>query len=515
MFLNRNADHPSSRRRYPMNIHQKYLQVVSQLGQSKITPSPYDTAWTARLGEMDSPLSLQALQWISENQLADGTWGAAAPYYYHDRMICTLAAITTLAKHGRRNRDRKQIERGQSALESLTQFATKGLTADPAGVTIGFEMLMPTLLAEAESLGLISRQGEQRLLSRLSRQRAQKIASLPGRLINRHVTVAFSAEMAGADGLGLLDVEHLQEDNGCVAYSPAATVYFLLHVRHDDRALHWLHSVARDGALPYIAPIDTFEYAWALWNFSLANLVDSQAAVYYNQYLDILEQYWMPGQGIGSVAGFSLRDGDTSSLAFNTLVRYGRQADLSGILYYEGPEHFRCFPIESSPSISTNVHILGALRQAGFEAKHPTVQKVLSFLSRVQTRGMSGDFWFDKWHASPYYTTAHAIIECAGYDNERVLTAVEWILNTQNPDGSWGFYMPTAEETAYCLQALSLWKQHAQNIPAEILKKGARWLERHSDHPYPWLWIGKGLYCPELVVESAILSALALVEQTV
>jgi hypothetical protein len=33
------------------------------------------------------------------------------------------------------------------------------------------------------------------------------------------------------------------------------------------------------------------------------------------------------------------------------------------------------------------------------------------------------------------------------------------------------------------------------------------------DEPYPWLWIGKSLYCPELVVESAILSALMLVEQ--
>jgi hypothetical protein len=50
-------------------------------------------------------------------------------------------------------------------------------------------------------------------------------------------------------------------------------------------------------------------------------------------------------------------------------------------------------------------------------------------------------------------------------------------------------------------------------VPNDVLKQGALWLADHALPPYPPLWIGKCLYCPELVVQSAILSALALVGQ--
>lgn len=499
-----------------MDVRQNFIEILKEAGLSKITRSSYDTAWIARLGEIDRPLSLQALNWISENQLSDGSWGASAPYYYHDRIICTLAAITALATRGRRTQDRRQIERGQQALELLGQGATRGLVADPGGATVGFEMLMPTLLAEAEALQLISRQGEQRMLGRLSRQRAAKIASLPGRLINRHVSVAFSTEMAGTEGLNLLDVENIQEANGCVAFSPAATAYFLLNVRQDPNALAWLNKIVVNGAVPYTTPIDVFEYGWVLWNLSLAGILDEELIRLCQPHLNALESLWIQGKGIAAVGGLSLQDGDTTAMAYDTLLRLGRRGDLSGVLYYEQGDHFRCFALESNPSLSTNVHVLGALRQAGYGAQHPTIQKILSFLAHVQTKSQNGAFWFDKWHASPYYTTSHAVIECAEYANELVRPAVDWIIKTQNADGSWGFYMPTAEETAYCLQALSIWKrQENSNVPAEILKRGADWLVRHKDLPYPMLWIGKCLYCPELVVSSAILCALALVEQTV
>jgi len=121
-------------------------------------------------------------------------------------------------------------------------------------------------------------------------------------------------------------------------------------------------------------------------------------------------------------------------------------------------------------------------------------------------------FWFDKWHASPFYPTAHAVIHCAGLDDGLVDDAVYWILSTQNSDGSWGYYMPTAEETAYCLQALIIWRRHGHLVPYAVIKQAATWLADHWEGPYPPLWIGKALYCPTLVVRSAILSALILAE---
>jgi halimadienyl-diphosphate synthase len=105
------------------------------------------------------------------------------------------------------------------------------------------------------------------------------------------------------------------------------------------------------------------------------------------------------------------------------------------------------------------------------------------------------------------------VIASAGYDDDLVDSAVHWILETQNADGSWGFYTPTAEETAYCLQALVIWGRHGGHVPTSVLQRGAAWLADRTDPPYPPLWIGKSLYTPVLVVRSAILSALVLVEQ--
>jgi len=93
------------------------IELLKQLGPGKMSATAYDTAWVARLGGIDADLSNRALEWLNENQLPDGSWGAPAPYYYHDRVISTLAAMIALTHRGRRARDRQQIDKGLLALE--------------------------------------------------------------------------------------------------------------------------------------------------------------------------------------------------------------------------------------------------------------------------------------------------------------------------------------------------------------------------------------------------------------
>ncbi|MBN1284445.1 MAG: cyclase [Anaerolineae bacterium] len=490
-----------------MDHYQSFRHLLqNEIGQNIITSSAYDTAWVARLGEVDEDLASGALEWLRDNQLPDGGWGACQPTYYHDRLICTLSAMTALARYGRAE-DRSRWQRAQLALE----IASKGLLADPAGATVGFEMIVPTLMAEADALGVI-KLPQNGFLDQLSRYRAAKLAALPEGMINRRVTVAFSAEMVGLDGLHLLDADNLQEANGSVACNPAATAFFARHVRpQDPAALAYLRRFTVDGSVPYVAPIDVFEFAWPLWNLALTGLADDgEWSDLSRPYLDFLGEHWAPNRGIASVADFSVIDGDATSVTYEVLSSYGRAVDLGGVLAHENGDHFRCYALEANPSISTNVHALGALRQAGLDIAHPSVQKILGFLRRSQTLQL---FWADKWHASPYYPTAHAIIACAGYADELIEEALYWTLETQNADGSWGYYLPTAEETAYCLQALVVARRHGHAAPDRALIRGAAWLAEHAEPPYPPLWIGKCLYYPSLVVRSAILSALILAEQ--
>jgi hypothetical protein len=141
----------------------------------------------------------------------------------------------------------------------------------------------------------------------------------------------------------------------------------------------------------------------------------------------------------------------------------------------------------------------------GLPIDHPAVQKIGKFL---HNRRNSSSIWIDKWHSSPYYATSLAVIVCTGYMNELVEEAVEWMTATQNADGSWGYFLPTAEETAYCLKALLKWHQQGSNVPRDVLTRGTAWLAQHITPPYTPLWLSKSLYCPTLVVRSAILSAL-------
>ncbi len=481
-------------------------KLIDEIGPGYMASTAYDTAWVARIGQIDPSLSNRALTWLTRNQLPDGSWGASAPMYYHDRVICTLAAMIALTYRGHREADKEQVTNGRLALERIVSGATGGLSADPNGATVGFEMIAPTLVEEAEKLGLIKHQGN-RILGRISKLRAKKLQYLQNNMISRNVTMAFSAEMAGMDGKHMLDLENLQESNGSVGVSPSATAYFATYIKPGDEAsLRYLHGVIKpDGGLPNVAPFDIFEIAWALWNLSF--IPDLKKNGKLKPYLDFLSNAWQPTRGVGFAAGYSVKDSDDTGLVYDTLMRFGIEKDLASVLSYEEKTHFRCFDLEANPSISANIHVLGALAQAGLDLRNSSFLKVVRYLQK--TKG-SNPFWIDKWHSSAYYATAHAIIASAGLANPLVEASVAWILSSQNADGSWGTYLKSAEETAYALQALWVWDEKVARVPKSAFKKGAHWLAENMDQPYPPLWIGKCLYSPHLVIRSAVISALAL-----
>ncbi|MFN8528663.1 MAG: prenyltransferase/squalene oxidase repeat-containing protein [Anaerolineae bacterium] len=485
-----------------MEYRKEILRLLDDIGTSEVLNSAYDTAWVARLAPRGEAVGRHALEWLRKNQLADGTWGAELPRYYHDRLVCTLAAAIALVVNDD-PQDADRIQRAKFALETVIEDLRGEMTIE----TVGFELFVPTLFHEAERLGIVQKK-DYTEMPMLKAVRERKLSRLPGGVVNRHVTLAFSAEMAGTDEIGLLDVARLQEANGSVGNSPAATAYYLLHVRPDDQAaLNYLYRVARpDGGVPFLTPFDIFEPLWVLWNVALLCDMDDELIAACQRHLDHIEKNWTPGKGIGHAEGYMLKDGDDTGVAYDILRRFGRSLDLETVLTFEEREYFRCYALEANPSICTNIHILQALRNAGVPSNDPSVQKIKTFLH-------STAFWFDKWHVSPYYATSHAVIAAAGYLDGLVEDAVNWMIDTQNEDGSWGYFMPTAEETAYALQALVVWHRNGHEVPPEILARGAAWLESRVDAPNPPLYIGKCLYLPVLIVRATILSALALVTE--
>jgi halimadienyl-diphosphate synthase len=491
------------------SLRPRIQELLQKIGPGKMSNVAYDTAWVARLGEIDPELSSRALAWLDGHQLNDGSWGARQVSYYHDRLVSTLAAMIALTHRGRHAQDRAQIERGLLALETMIDNASPELRSDRDLMTVGFEMIAPTLVAEAERLGIITQQGD-KILERVGQKRFQKLSHIRGKMINRHVTIAHSAEMAGIDGQDMLDVDNLQAANGSIGCSPSATSYFALQVKKGDiRALQYLRGICgEDGGVPNVAPIDVFEVAWTLWNLRMIpDYAGMKGQV--QKHLDFLSRTWDDRSGAGFSSQFMVNDSDDSSIVFDTLSRNGITKEIDNLLSYEEKDWFRCFDMENDPSISANIHVLGALWQAGYQRDHPSAGKILQFLQ--ETRSGDGN-WKDKWHISPYYVTAHAIMACAGYASDIARDAVDWLIKTQKGAGSWGVFGPTAEETAYALQALWVWDQKVQHIPKECFRNGKRWLEDNQENEYHPLWIGKCLYSPKLVIDSVIMSALSLVK---
>jgi halimadienyl-diphosphate synthase len=486
-------------RRHSLDLEGEIHTLLGRLGESRVEPVAYDTAWIARLGDIDNKLSAEALEWLRAHQLPDGGWGASMPLYHHDRVISTLSAIIALTLHGAAE-DRPRI----AVALPVLQHSLASLDQDVAGRTIAFEMLLPSLVAEATSLGL-KVEDPDGVVHSMSRLRDAKLARTPKGLISRHTTMGFSAEMVGPDGLHLLDVDNLQQWDGSVSVNPAATAFFATYVRPDSTTIQYLRQVVRNGGAPAITNIDIFEFAWALWNLTRGQKSDPLIESYRDSLLDQLALAWHPEQGIAHNSTAAVPDGDDTGLVYELFAQFGRTPDPAALWHYEEETHFRCFDLESHPSVIANIHILGALRQSHHSTDHPAVQKITAFL---QSEKDARHFWADKWHISPYYPTCRAIIVCSGYVDQLVDEAIDWLMQTQNPDGSWGYFSPTSEETAYALQALMVRQQQGYDVPNEMLRRAVGWLAEHVAPPYPPLWIGKSLYCPTLVVQSAIISVL-------
>ena len=472
---------------------------VNEIGLGKnglMRPTAYDTAWLARIPAEHNcsvPAFPRALAWLKQNQLPDGSWGAEIEYV-HDRVISTLTAILALAEWDEDGRDKRAIEKG------IRYVWQKAGQLDHEHETIGFEVILPTLLKKCQALGLALPTAA---LERYDKMRDEKMVKIPPDMrYSRNTTLSFSLEFMG-DDLDMEEARFIQENNGSVAVSPSATAYLLTKWPDNTAARGYISDVAGayGGVAPQVFPFDVFETAWSLWNLFLA---DSESCGRWDtRHVGDLKSLWDKGKGAGFSSDYSIADADVSSMVFRVLRLDGLDPDPSPLYQFELEDYFICYPFERNPSTSANIHALDALK----EADEYRTDKVLRWLRGSQ---VDGCYWLDKWHASPYYPTAHAVIALIGVDHDLARSAVQWILDTKRPDGSWGYYdRPTAEETAYCLQALSMYDRHVEPVDREVLARGREGLLAYKGDMSA-LWIGKCLYTPVRVVESAIYSALVM-----
>ncbi len=479
-----------------------------------IAGTAYDTAWLAGVPADQRGRSSRfptALQWLVENQEPDGSWGGSLRYQ-HDRILCTLAALEPLATFGRRATDRSSIAAGTRYLWQHGHL----LSGEPVEL-VGFELLLPALVQRAQKAGIPVPPH----LDIYGRQRIEKLRLIPpSALYSPRTTVVHSLEFLGdqADPVGL---RAAQGANGAIGNSPAATAFYLAR-SNDARAQAYLQEclLQTGGAMaPVLHPCETFELLWAAYHLFLAGVPAS--LLLSTEERSGLRCALLAG-GVSLSPTFPIPDADDTAVALLLLHDLGERVDpsvLRGFVTKEG--YFASFPHERHSSVGVNLHVLHALlRVPGYPDLERTVDLLLDYLVDQQVGGI---YWYDKWHISPYYATSHALAVLnelpprqAARMEPILERAREWLRQTQNEDGSWGFYgVSTAEETAYGVLALAavnpagLQEQDRQRCAAAVryLRASLARSEQGGPGSFPPMWIDKCLYTPVLVVQAVIQAA--------
>lgn len=479
------------------NLEKEINALLGNLGRGKIHGAAYDTAWVARLARRYPGCGFEAsVEWLRRNQYEDGTWGASL-LHYHDRFASTLAAIVALREADDPYRDERLIKRGENALWKLV-----GKLGRDDSDTVGFPIVSASLAQDAAELGLQVPRPPIRYAAAY-RRKVQSMLAQPKRDWR---TSALSFSLEGLwRAIGESDV--ILETNNSVASSPAATAAYLFH-HADNGALEYLQSIQeRDGSIPGLAPIDIFEIVWSLNHlFSLDIVSPDHPAI--RQNLDYLWEHWSPVTGSHYSTYFRVPDLDITSASFILLRWGGYPVEGDVFEYFEMEDHFCTYLEESNPSPAAHLRLLLALQSC---PEHPKQSAwVVKALNAIHRFDENGSYWWDKWHASPYYVSNLAIRTLYQLDPELAKSRLNWIIKTQNDDGGWGYLdHSTTEETAYCIEALLIWHHHIEPVDSAILESAINFLRFYSHRQeYTPLWISKGLYTPHNIVKSVILSTL-------
>jgi halimadienyl-diphosphate synthase len=490
------------------------------LGQPDSRPgiegTAYDTAWLASVPEDAERRASRfptSLHWLVQHQNADGSWGGDLPYH-HDRVLSTLAALPPLKAFGRRAADAAAVQAGT---RYLWQYGR--LVASEPMELVGFELLLPALIERVRACGI----AVPPQLDGYARQREEKLRLVPSSAIYApDTTLVHSLEFLG-DAVDQRRLPDTQGANGAIGNSPAATAYFYSRVPDPAAERYLQASLSRTGGAmaPVLYPCETFELLWAAYHLYLAGVPASKLLRSEERTLLLAG---LRSNGVSLSPSFPIPDADDTAVALLLLHDLGEAVDAAALQPFEHASgHFVSFPIERHASVGVNVHVLHALlRVPGYPDQAATVERLTRYLAEQH----GGLYWLDKWHISPYYATAHALLVLAELpDAPRaamrplVRTSLQWLRETQNTDGSWGFYgRPTAEETAYALLALASTRpEDADPRDCQRTERAAHYLRvALSDGEaaaFPPQWIDKCLYTPTLVVRAVINAALVATQR--
>nr|UPQ49783.1 sandaracopimaradiene synthase [Phaeoceros carolinianus] len=360
------------------------------LGDGNISVSAYDTAWVAMVPALDGsgqPQFPKCLDWVLRHQFEEeGSWGHPDRFCTYDRVVSTLACVVALATWGV----------GAANVTQGCAFITRSiqrLAEEPKPhMPIGFEIVFPALMEDAQKLGL-RLPYQSPICHKFLAERQRKLAKIPvDRLHTRASTLLFSLE-------GLRDVVvdwdrmlHLQCSDGSFLCSPASTACVLMHTG-DPKCLHYLNSVLHqfgDAAVPDIYPVDMYERMWAVDRLQRLGIGARHFREEITACLDYVYKHWKPADGVAWARGANVVDVDDTAMGFRVLRLNGYNVSADVFLPFKRGTEFVVWPGEAGQLAVTGMFNLYRASQVVFPG-----EAVLE-----QAGAFAGAFLEEKWRTN-------------------------------------------------------------------------------------------------------------------
>ncbi len=481
--------------------------ILDRIGTGHVSPAAYDTGFVARISDDEgSPEFPQTLDWLIANQRDDGSWGSDAHNGY-DKFLNTLSASIAL-------KERDHSPESVAMAEAYLSQAIHTLTEEEQGITS--DHLVAMLMEEAKRVGLdIPHEHNPHRGANLLQK-----AYLSYRYVDPDHPLAFYIELLGRMPSQGRITKKLQMGNGSISSSAASTATSIIwdpapkrdHA-HYDKLRYISDNMYPDGGVRHFWHQNTLERVYGLYN--LIHVRSTESA--YKESALVLRDEWRKG-GLTFGTHFNVPDLDDTSMGYRILTKVGHEPDPSIFDRYWKGRFFVTYQIHDKGHPSPNIHALEALALSSHPEKDDYIDATLRYL---RTQMIDGNHFLDHWHISPAYPTAHAIFAFHLTEETLMERCVDFFLNTQRDDGSWGLIsngngLGTLEETGFALQGLLYYHQHVESIDTEPMRRGVEYiLDGFPSARYPEMWWAKVLYAPQNMIESCIIGALLMYRQAV
>ncbi|KAK8953146.1 hypothetical protein KSP40_PGU020805 [Platanthera guangdongensis] len=365
--------------------------MFTSLRDGDISPSPYDTAWIARIPAADDaskPHFPTTLEWIRKNQLKDGSWGDKDFFFLYDRLVCTLSCILTLTLWGQ---DEELIAKGLHFLQTRTQDLDKEKSITR---TAGFEIIFPSMLKEARSFGL-NLPYDLPCLKQIITLREEKITKIPVEVMHSvQTTIIFSLE-ALQEFVQWDRMLKLQSTNGSFLDSPAATAAAYLNTR-DKKCLEYLTYIVRtfEDHAPFVYPFDIFERGWVVDTVQRLG-IDHHFCEEISITLDSLYRN-IRKDGLSWGRDGYITDIDDTSMSFRLFRLHGYPISPDALEYFkDGDDRFLCYIGETHQGVS-DFFSLYRFSQIAFPGEK-ILKQAKSFAKQHLVNDIEDNNVHDKW----------------------------------------------------------------------------------------------------------------------